>query len=533
VNVIWLSYTEAPAKGYWCYGFLEEVFDNTGTADIYHGLKINDVPDGEGAVVVLPAEYHVDHVDRLNAELATLPWVRLILASDERGIFPVEKLAPHPALELWVMTPHFEKHTYPEGTRFLGEYYPQDARKLIKDGYGCNFQRPHAFAFSGQITHQRRHELVQSLENVEGYLFKTAGFTQGLGRSDYYELLVNAETVPAPSGPVTLDSFRAFEALEAGAVPILDLKCPVECDGYLYWESILGDHPLPTVEHWDDAVKIIETVNERSPLYRQYINSWWQLHKRSIRNDLTDRPSGDVTVLIPTSPIPSNPNTRIIEDTIASVRFHLPDADIIIMFDGVRDQQAGREDAYRQYVDLMLYKCAFEYTNVYPLVSLDHQHQANMTRRALSYVTTPLVLFVEHDTPLVTDHDFMWDDTLDMMKNGGLDQLRFHYEGRIHPEHEHLMLDSEPVLIDGVPVRRTIQWSQRPHLAGADYYRRILEEHFPDTGRTMIEDRMHSVCQVEPWESNRLGVFHPEGTIVRSMHTDGRGADSKFEMKYE
>ena len=42
-----------------------------------------------------------------------------------------------------------------------------------------------------------------------------------------------------------------------------------------------------------------------------------------------------VTVLIPVSPIPSHPSTEVLDVTIDSIRTRLPDAEIIIMFDGV------------------------------------------------------------------------------------------------------------------------------------------------------------------------------------------------------
>ena len=93
------------------------------------------------------------------------------------------------------------------------------------------------------------------------------------------------------------------------------------------------------------------------------------------------------------------------------------------------------------------------------------------------------------------------------------------------------MLDHQTGSWQGVPLRRTFQWSQRPHLAPTGYYRRILGE-FPAAPNTMIEDRMHSVCQVEPYDHNRLAIYHPDGDIKRSYHLDGRGSEPKFDMVF-
>jgi len=435
------------------------------------------------------------------------------------------------------MTPHFEAHDYPEGTQYIGVGYPQDARKLIAETFS-NVRSLRA-GFSGQITHQRRTEMVENLEGLDGvYLNKTEGFTQGLNRSDYYRLLTDSITVPAPSGPVTLDSFRAYEALEAGAVPILDLECPVEQNGYKYWNTVLGkDNPLPFVRHWSNAIHHIRDISKRYPSENSKVFAWWQMHKRekrqAILNGVPGLDPGDITFLIPTSVIPSHPDTSIIEETVASIRFHFPLADILVMIDGVRHEQQDRTADYEEYTQRLLRLCNFEWTNVFPILFQDHQHQANMTRLALDYVRTPLICFVEHDTPLVTDWPYDWENIFELIKSGDVDMLRFHFESRIHPEHEHMMLDPDPVVLHGVRLRRTIQWSQRPHVAKADYYRKILADHFPLTGRTMIEDKMHSVAQCEP-EHHTVAVYTPEGeTILRSYNLDGRKDDPKFDMVYE
>jgi hypothetical protein len=97
-----------------------------------------------------------------------------------------------------------------------------------------------------------------------------------------------------------------------------------------------------------------------------------------------------------------------------------------------------------------------------------------------------------------------------------------------------MMLDKIPVNLDGVWLRRTLQWSQRPHLASTEYYRKIMARYFPPDNSTMIEDRMHSVAQTNP-DENRIAVYcpsDPDGSIVRSYNLDGRQDDPKYDMNY-
>jgi hypothetical protein len=98
------------------------------------------------------------------------------------------------------------------------------------------------------------------------------------------------------------------------------------------------------------------------------------------------------------------------------------------------------------------------------------------------------------------------------------------------------MLDGNPVDLAGCKVIRTRQFSARPHLASTQWYRQVIAEHFPETCRTFIEDRLHGVCQNERWGRNRLGIYiHPTGSnnMKRSLNLDGRGADAKSECVFE
>jgi hypothetical protein len=540
INVVWLNHNEgSPNKGYWSYGWLEETLTSHSNASgATHSFismeQVSEVPTGQGAIVVIPAEYNAPHIAKINDDLATLPWVVLVLASDEQGLFSVEDLAPHPNLKLWVMTPHFDTHVYPEGTQFLGVGYPQDARSNIAKS-SWTTEREYLFGFSGQITHERRIEMAKVFREIkEGYLNETAGFTQGLARQEYYQLLTKSLTVPAPSGPVTLDSFRAYEALEAGAIPILDGVCPVKQEGIKYWDAVLPNHPLPIIQNWSEAQLYLDEYSSQFPTKTNSIFSWWQMFKRDQRNRLLagvpNLDHDDITFLVPTSPIPSHPSLDIITETLDSIRFHFPRAHIIIMCDGVREEQNFRTEAYEEYLQILLHKCNTEWAHTYPLVFNSFQHQANMTREALKYVTTPLVSFVEHDTPFIIDRTFDWPSLIKLANSNDIDMIRFHFEAHIHPEHEHLTLDPKVVTMHGV--RRTLQWSQRPHIAKTEYYRSIINEHFPITSRTMIEDKMHSVAQCEP-NTNRIAIYHPEGSIVRSRTTDGRQTDPKYDMVFE
>jgi len=242
----------------------------------------------------------------------------------------------------------------------------------------------------------------------------------------------------------------------------------------------------------------------------------------------------DVTVIVTTSPIPSHPATHVIDDTLASVAHHLPDAETIIAADGVVPELAARTADYHEALRRITHAANMAGHRL-PVIADGHIHQAAAVVDALAYVTTPLVLMVEHDTPLVAE-PIDWGGIADSIRCGAVNHVRFSHEAAILPEHRYLMLDSAPRRIGGVPLVRTVQYSQRPALTATAFMRTMLAA-WCGGPPTYIEDRVYGVVLaawaehgIAGWEQFRLAVYHPDGdSIQRSTHSDGRGTDPKVE----
>jgi hypothetical protein len=236
-----------------------------------------------------------------------------------------------------------------------------------------------------------------------------------------------------------------------------------------------------------------------------------------------------ISILVPTSPIKSHPDSSIIDHTIATIRFHFPKAALWIMMDGVRAEQEEYRARYEEF-KLRMRRKADEHTH---FLEFDKQtHQVGMTRKALEVITTPLILFVEQDMPMVTDEKIEWEGIMSAIINGQFNLIRLMHEAFPLSCHEHLM--GKIVYVGGVRLRQTIQWSQRPHVASADFYRMILAEHFSPDANSMIEDRMHGAVQDREWDYSKLAVYLPNDTnCKRAYHTDGREGDLKFDDQYK
>jgi hypothetical protein len=63
-----------------------------------------------------------------------------------------------------------------------------------------------------------------------------------------------------------------------------------------------------------------------------------------------------ITVVIPVSPIKSHPDTAILDETLDSVRYHHPTAEIILTFDGIREEQSRRWHDYEEFIRRALWR---------------------------------------------------------------------------------------------------------------------------------------------------------------------------------
>lgn len=540
IDVYWLSrHPHIQSRGPWDTGMLEWLFAgtmfDTGIDFVHH--EVDHLEPGCGGVVILPARHHAADVDWLNGELAKLERVLLILCGDEEAVFDWRQVA-HPRIGFWVQLPNPQVHGDMPWAYFFGDGW----NKNVPHEVGPTLpEKDLLWSFAGQATNDRRKRAVNGLTKararIPGQLLRTRGFTQGLPRAEYMQQLKRSWVAPCPGGPATHDTFRFFEALEAGAVPIYEHD--------VYWDLLgaqsgAGELPLSKLTDWEGVGGAIEGVLDDRWWWACRWQNWYGAYRRQMSRrlvaDIAQLELGEpeieplTTAVITCSPSPLHPDESMIVETILSVRWiagHIP---IVVVADGVRREAEHLRGAYEQFL-YRLYWAAKVDGNIHVVWrGGPHEHQATGTLNAITnWVDTPNILFLEHDTPLTVDVPIDWPACEQLVLQGAVDVLRFHHEARIHPEHEHLMVDRRTIEMMGVPLRRTTQWSQRPHLASTTYYRNMLVSNFSPGARCFIEDRMHSVAQRHP-RSHRVAIYMPdEGNIKRSYHLDGRRGEAKHD----
>lgn len=260
--------SDSPTSGYWDFAILD-LLD-------YEHENVSVLPRKNRAIVTIPARYHAGLEQKLNKELAKIKHVILFLMGDEEAEFNVEVIN-HPSIHIWVQNAHPDKH---DKYNRIGTGYPPQVKLLSQ----MNLNKTRELMFSGQITHERRRQMVEGLNNYHGnaFLHYSRGFTQGLQPKDYYNYMISAKIAPAPSGAVVPDSFRLFEALEAMCVPIADEVNP---SGTIneYWDWLLGMNPIPKITNWLNVDGTIKELLKDYPRNLHQITCWWIKWKRDFK----------------------------------------------------------------------------------------------------------------------------------------------------------------------------------------------------------------------------------------------------------
>lgn len=236
----------------------------------------------------------------------------------------------------------------------------------------------------------------------------------------------------------------------------------------------------------------------------------------------------DITFVVPTSVLPTHPDTGVIDQVIGSIRKHFPHNEIILQVDGLRKEQSHRKEFYDEYKNRILWKSLHEWTNVLPIIFKEHLHQSDMMKETIELIKTPLMFYIEGDIRLRDNISVNWNEVLDLLEFKKAYTVRFYtFNICIEPDHLYLMGEQEGDWI------QTWQWSQQPHISYVSYYRNMV---LPNTKpKLFIEDvfygKVFSDCHenFSNWDKHRLWLYNPPGKDIRiAENLDGRKHLRKF-----
>lgn len=221
-------------------------------------------------------------------------------------------------------------------------------------------------------------------------------------------------------------------------------------------------------------------------------------------------------ITIPTSPVQSNPDTTIIEKTVASARKYLPGCPIVITFD-CPVEGFGSNPAYNEFIANVIDRVK---PNGY-VIHQEHMHQSGMMKHFLEKFKGDQIVYLEHDWEFTGEIPF--DKMIQIIEEGKADLIRVLWPTELPPYYMDKMV-GEPEIINGIRLIKTFQWSQNPHIASKEFYKRIMAQ-MPD-GKFIEEGIIADVeadYRLNGWGNYKTFIYVPEGNTQRALHLDGRG----------
>lgn len=292
IPVVWLSlHDHVLPRGQWDDQILEDLFAGE-FGDLGCELKhyeFDKVPalGTNGGILIVHARHHADEfsVEEVGAQVTRLGKENgciLILVGDEASVFPLDKLDTGTTpTKVWVMDPRPDRHQ--EADRYLINGYAPAIKKFTDTP-----EKDLDWFFAGQSGHPKREQMIGAIQGLEnGELIVTEGFTEGLPSDEYYSKLARAKIALCPAGPHTPDTFRLWEALELGCIPIVDRKPSRQGYPDGFWEFMLGEvPPFVFVDDWNDIKKLIPQVLKDWRSKSIECSAWWKRHKRKMVKEL-------------------------------------------------------------------------------------------------------------------------------------------------------------------------------------------------------------------------------------------------------
>ena len=92
------------------------------------------------------------------------------------------------------------------------------------------------------------------------------------------DILSLTEFIPCPNGFFHPETYRIYEALECGCIPIVE-------NAYNYYDRLFPSNPFLRVDKWQEARLIIKEWKKEKIIEKQKeCRNWWQNYKNQLQD---------------------------------------------------------------------------------------------------------------------------------------------------------------------------------------------------------------------------------------------------------
>ena len=170
------------------------------------------------------------------------------------------------------------------------KYFLSNKVKCIPPGYKSGFgqkfdmdkKRQFKWCFFGTQHKSSRHDMNFQLEKIQpnfiNRIDKFADEKKSMNVKEMEKIYFDTNFAPCPAGFFHPESYRIYEALQCGTIPIVESV-------YNYFDNIYPNNPLVKIKKWSDAKEIIDNWNHDTILLkRKECFNWWNQYLLDHKN---------------------------------------------------------------------------------------------------------------------------------------------------------------------------------------------------------------------------------------------------------
>jgi len=147
-----------------------------------------------------------------------------------------------------------------------------------------NKERKYKWNFIGTPHKSSRHDLLFNFSEIKPFFtFKTQRFNDKnkiIEAAQMSDILSSTIFVPCPNGFIHPETYRLYEALECGCIPIIE-------NTYKYYDRLFPNNPFLKIDKWSEAKEIVVSwKNDQINKKQEQCNTWWQQYKLKLKEDI-------------------------------------------------------------------------------------------------------------------------------------------------------------------------------------------------------------------------------------------------------
>ena len=189
------------------------------------------------------------------------------------------------------LSPVYNKCSHVWRSFCSNKYFKNDKVKCIPIGYKSGIlnkqknNRKYKWTFTGTPHKSSRHDLLFQFSDIKPFFcHKTEKFDRkNISVDEMSEVLSSTEFIPCPYGFFHPDSYRVYEALECGCIPIVE-------NAYQYYDRLYPNNPLIKVNKWKDVKPILQGWDkEQIKKKSEECILWWSKQKSDIQDFIKNK----------------------------------------------------------------------------------------------------------------------------------------------------------------------------------------------------------------------------------------------------